>query len=483
MLFTGNSGAAGLGIPKANEKCLESGLVAELSTTVSRGSTACSLRDTLCDESNSNGDPKTKLYEDLPPMDTGPGAWTFVASSFVLETLIWGFGFTFGVFQEYFTREKTFGNASEAALGAIGTVALGLEYALAMIVILIAQQWRHRIPLMMWICLGICCASLVGASFATQVWQMILLQGVCFGIGGGGLYAPVIVYLPEWFSARKGLAGAIIFGGAGAGGVLYPLALNYMLKELGFRWSLRIWAAYMLVLGALSLLFIKPRIPAVRPPGGSKCGFFTSVKQQDWSFVHNPLFLCISVLSFIQALGYFPVSLYICIYTASLGLPAINGTLVLAVFSLASVVGQVLLGQLCDIVPYQYIIIASGFGSCLAAFLLWGFAHNLGLILGFVILFGITAGGFTSVWPAACADIAGPENPESIPNVYGFLGITKGVAAVIGPVVAACLHRLQDSAIRETYSGYGFRDVTIFVGAMMFVTTLGGVFTRLLSRR
>jgi hypothetical protein len=30
----------------------------------------------------------------LAPVDKGIQAWTFVASSFVLEALVWGFGFT-----------------------------------------------------------------------------------------------------------------------------------------------------------------------------------------------------------------------------------------------------------------------------------------------------------------------------------------------------------------------------------------------------
>ncbi|CAE6378694.1 unnamed protein product [Rhizoctonia solani] len=455
--MTINPGAAELGLSEGSQE-----FTAPVSTTVSRrsstGDSACSLGETLRNDPEDNVNHGEKSFDDIPPMDRGFEAWTFVASAFVLETLIWGFGFTYGVFQEYFTREKTFTNASEAALGAIGTLALGLEYVLAMLVILISQQWRHR------------------------VWQIILLQGMCFGIGGGGLYAPVIVYLPEWFSVRKGLAGAIIFGGAGIGGTLYPIALNYMLKELGFRWALRIWALYMLVFGGVALIFMKPRIPAIRPADGSKCNFITFVKQQNWSFVTSPLFLCVSILSFIQALGYFPVSLYISVYTTSLGLPTIDGTIVVAVFSLASVIGQVTLGQLCDMIPYQYIIIASGIGSCLSVYLLWGFAHSLNIIIGFVIMFGVLAGGFTSTWPAACADIVGPESPEAIPNVYGFLGISKGVAAVIGPVVAATLHQIHGPIVKEIYSGYGFRDVTIFVGVMMFVTALGGVLSRVLSR-
>ncbi|CAE6430388.1 unnamed protein product [Rhizoctonia solani] len=423
------------------------------------------------------------IASELLPVDVGFGAWSFVASAFLLDTIIWGFGFTYGVFQEYFIRERTFGNASEAALGAVGTTALGLQYCSALFVILAAQQWRHRVPLMMWICLGICVASLLCASFTKQVWQLILLQGVCFGIGGGGLYAPVIVYLPEWFSVRKGLAASIIFGGAGAGGTVYPLVTNYLLESLGFRWTLRIWAAFTLVLCSISLIFMKPRLPVNRPSGTRRIGFFSMIRRQNWSFLYSPLFICISVTSFVQALAYFPVSLYMAVYTTSLGLPAVNGTIVVAIFNLAAVIGQVVFGHFCDIAPYPYVIIISGAGASLSAYLLWGFAHNLGVIFVFVIAFGVMSGGFTSIWPAASADIVGPEHQATVPNVFGILGVWKGAAAVIGPVVAAALHHPDQSSVRTGYGGYGFRDVTLFVGSMMFATAAGGVSSKFLSRR
>lgn len=31
----------------------------------------------------------------LPPMDKGSAAWSFVAGGFLIETLVWGFGFTY----------------------------------------------------------------------------------------------------------------------------------------------------------------------------------------------------------------------------------------------------------------------------------------------------------------------------------------------------------------------------------------------------
>ncbi|KAG8749207.1 hypothetical protein FRC12_013522, partial [Ceratobasidium sp. 428] len=355
----------------------------------------------------------------LPPIDRGFKAWSFVAAAFTLETLVWGFGFTYGVFQEYFLHHRTFGDASEAAIGAVGTVALAIEYFEVLVVILVAQQWPDKTRIMMWSSLALCCGSLVLASFATQVWHLILLQGVCFGIGGGGLYAPVIIYLSEWFTARRGLAGSIIFGGSGAGGALFPIAVNYLLTHLGFRWTLRIWAAFMLVFGALALTFTRPRLPIARGRDTDGTSFLTRLRRQHWSFLRSPLFLSVSTTIFVQALAYFPVSLYMSVYTASLGLPPLNGTLVLAVFNLASVIGQIGFGHVCDIAPYSYVMLASGAGAALSAYLLWGFAHSLGLIFAFVVVFGSLSGGFSSVWPAACTEIAGPEQSSSVSNIFG----------------------------------------------------------------
>ncbi|KAF8601582.1 MFS general substrate transporter [Ceratobasidium sp. AG-I] len=455
----------------------------EYSTTLRGSVISGSQKDTgaIVQREDSRGriaSPEELALPSLPPVDGGVQAWTFVAAAFVLETLVWGFGFTYGVFQEYFLHQRTFGDASEAAIGAVGTVALAIEYFEVLLVILVAQQWPDKTRLMMWSCLCICCGSLVLASFATKVWHLILLQGICFGIGGGGLYAPVIIYLSEWFTTRRGLAGSIIFGGSGAGGALFPLAINYLLSHLGFRWTLRIWAAFMLVFGALALAFMRPRLPVTRAQGADS--FFARLRRQHWSFLRSPLFLSVSTTTFIQALAYFPVALYMSVYTASLGLPPLNGTLVLAVFNLASVIGQIGFGHVCDIAPYAYVMIASGTGAALSAYLLWGFAHSLGLIFAFVVVFGSLSGGFSSVWPAACSEIAGPEQ-GSVSNIFGCLGMVKGGAAIVGPLIAAALHRPQEAAMKSTYSGYGFREITLFVGSMMVATAFGGVTTRMIK--
>ena len=104
-----------------------------------------------------------------------------------------------------------------------------------------------------------------------------------------------------------------------------------------------------------------------------------------------------------QSLGYFPVSLFIPTYTASITSATLPTTVVLALFNVASVVCYTVFGRLCDSYPYQHIILFSGIGSALAAFLLWGFATSLALVFTFAVVFGgVVRPSFSLVFSQSC---------------------------------------------------------------------------------
>jgi hypothetical protein len=60
-----------------------------------------------------------RLY---PPADGGKDAWLFLAACFMMEALVWGFPFTFGLFQEYYSSHEPF--ASQGNTAVIGTCAM-----------------------------------------------------------------------------------------------------------------------------------------------------------------------------------------------------------------------------------------------------------------------------------------------------------------------------------------------------------------------
>ena len=88
-----------------------------------------------------------------------------------------------------------------------------------------------------------------------------------------------------------------------------------------------------------------------------------------------------------QGLSYFPVSLYITTFTRNVA-NQFTATVVLAVFNLSVVLGQIGLGHLTDRFSYPSVMFASSICSALAAFLFWGFASSAAYLYVFAVVFG-----------------------------------------------------------------------------------------------
>jgi MFS family permease len=79
------------------------------------------------------------------------------------------------------------------------------------------------------------------SSFATDVWQLVVTQGVLSGLGCGLLFTPTTLYLDEWFIKRKGLAYGIMWAGKSATGVALPFIMDACLRKYGPKSTIRGW--------------------------------------------------------------------------------------------------------------------------------------------------------------------------------------------------------------------------------------------------
>ena len=149
-----------------------------------------------------------------------------------------GFPFSFGIFQDYYSTHAPF-SKEPSGIAVIGTSAmvwlfntdvffpflhalLTLDTSIKGIMYLgspFSFALLQRFPLYRRHCavlgLFIMVIGLVASSFATRVSHLILTQGVLYAIGGSMLYTPTIIFLDEWFVARKGLAFGVMWAGTG----------------------------------------------------------------------------------------------------------------------------------------------------------------------------------------------------------------------------------------------------------------------------
>jgi MFS family permease len=123
-------------------------------------------------------------------------------------------------------------------------------------------------------------------------------------------------------------------------------------------------------------------------------------------------------------------------------------------------------GYLCDRFSYTKIMLGIGITGTLASLLLFGLAKNLAMVLLFTLIFGWAAGSFCATWPASATDIARLRNMQSADVMISYT-IMRGIAAIVGPLVAAKLYRPDLKADAAVFGSFGFRSLTIFVGIMM----------------
>lgn len=245
--------------------------------------------------------PAESEHPSLPPADHGKDAYLYLAAAFMSEALVWGFAFSFGVFQTYYSKHEQF--ASDAShIAIIGTTSSGLMYFLAPLVYILLKRYPRSRRACSVIGLVILLIAIVAASFAQTVTQLILTQGLLYGIGGALNYFPALAYLDEWFVYRRGVAYGIICAGAGAAGVVIPLTMQWALDKYGFRTALRLWAIVVVVLTIPGLFFMKGRIP-VRGQTGPR--------RMDMSFLRSRAFWLLGGVTIVQGLGYFMPSIYL----------------------------------------------------------------------------------------------------------------------------------------------------------------------------
>ncbi|KAJ7475407.1 MFS general substrate transporter [Mycena galericulata] len=345
----------------------------------------------------------------------------------------------------------------------------GIIYLASWLILPIISRYPTlKKPLMV---LGVvfCVTGLIGAAFATQPWQLVLTQGVIYALGGSFLYFPVMTYLFEWFSERKGLANGIIFSGTGVGGVVVPIIVEVLLRKYGHRTTLISLAIAFVVLIIPAFPYMKPRLPVSK----------TTAQSIDFSFVHSPAFWTLFVANLVQGLPTYIPTLYLPTFAADLGISNGEGSLTLSLLNGASVSGLIFLGYLSDRFDLRVAMLFSTLGSSLAVLLLWGLSRSLPLLLVFSFVYGFLGPSWSALWPRFITSIIGDDPHMSSIVLTVFIG-GRGVGNVAsGPVSTAILR--QWALTNKTPFAYGLKDygpLILFTGLMLLLSAAGILYRR-----
>ncbi|EGG07861.1 uncharacterized protein MELLADRAFT_105313 [Melampsora larici-populina 98AG31] len=242
--------------------------------------------------------------------------------------------------------------------------------------------------------------------------------------------------------------------GASAFGLVYPPVLEWSLKKYGSAITYRAFAVFWLVVILPMIPFFHGRLPMAHRRNPQN--LFMS------RYLKRPLFWAFMLVTLIQSLAFFVPSLYMPAYATIKGLP---GGMVLALYSGASIFGQLLVGTISDHFDSSWLIGITSMCSGISILGLWGHCNGFPMLASFAVIYGLSAGGFSCLWQRFAMLVA-PSEPKA-GNLISFFATSRGIANVLTGPIAGALVQNSSSAVQ------GYQTLVYYSGTLMLISSIG----------
>ncbi|KAJ0276176.1 hypothetical protein CBS470a_010930 [Colletotrichum nupharicola] len=353
------------------------GGVVQMPDSVSRAAESEKRNDTSPSQTSS---PRTS--EEVEFKEGGYG-WVVVACVFLINAHTWGLNSSYAVFLAYYLNSGAFPGASPITLAFVG----GLSFS-------VVQS-----------------AALVGASFTTQIWHLLLSQGIGFGVGMGFTFNATVGVIPQWFIVRRSFASAIGSAGSGLGGLIYSLSSTAMIHNIGLPWAFRILAILSFVVNGICCVLMRDRNKAL---GSVHAAFHKDLfkRTEFWLFMS---------WGFFSLFAYVIVVFSLADFAETVGFTASQGSIASAMFQLSQGIGRPIIGLISDRVGR---INVAGLGTLvagLATLFVWIFSGRY--FAGTIIyaLFGAFAGCIWATVTPVGAEVVGIQLLPSALSIFWMI--------------------------------------------------------------
>jgi MFS family permease len=233
--------------------------------------------------------------------------------------------------------------------------------------------------------------GLVLSSQVQALWQLYVTFGFMVGFAVGAFYAPLTSTATKWFTARRGLAVALVSSGIGVG----ILAIAPLARALTSLWD---WRVALLVIGDLAWLVIIPVALLIREQpaamgtaamgGAARTGREYSTRE----VLAAPAFWGIALTHFACCAAHSGPIFHMVTHATDQGIGAMAAATALGVSGLSSILGRIGGGVLADRVGIKPTLL-TGLAMQAAMIVLYLFVRDVGLFYLLAIVFGVAYGG------------------------------------------------------------------------------------------
>lgn len=272
-------------------------------------------------------------------------------------------------------------------------------------------------------------------SISTKLWQILLAQGLCIGLGTCCLSIPSMAIVPLYFRKRRALAMATATVGSGLGATVYPLLFQRLQPVLGFGWTMRVLGFVSLVTCLFALAVMRTRARAQKPAwqeGGFSWRWFI-----DLSAFKEKTYLIFCVAIFFNNLAFLQPGYFVQSYALTYGMRGVKlATYLLPIMNASSIPGRVLPSLVADKFGTlgTYIVVCT---LSSAAVFYWVSVRDVAGNVTFAVLWGLFSGGVVALANVVLTEIT--PDLSRLGTRLGMVAMIKGIGSLIGPPISGAI--------------------------------------------
>lgn len=396
----------------------------------------------------------TSKYSQSDEPPNGGYGWVCTVAAAVVNGHAWGFNSAYAVFLAHYLKTNSFPGATPLQYSFIGS----LSVTCLMLVSPVATKLVGKYGIQPAMFCGVILETLglITASFASELWHLVLSQGIAFGMGVGLLYIPTAAVVPQWFTTKRSLASGIALSGAGLGGMVYSLAAAAMIDSLGLAYAFRILGILAFVINTSCIILIKDRNKAV---GSNQRAF-------DMGLFKKYEYILLLGFGVFTMLGYFILIFSLANFANFIGLNSSQASLSSALFNFAQAIGRPLIGYFSDTTGRVNMASSMTFVAGVLALVIWTNTSTYGVLIFFSFIEGLFAGNFWATIAPLVAEILGLPNVASGLNL---MWLTLSIPCTFAEAIA-----LEISTSTGSYLGTQLFTGFTYITAAGFLLILRG---------
>ncbi|KAF9071305.1 major facilitator superfamily domain-containing protein [Rhodocollybia butyracea] len=435
-----------------------------------------SVHDRALESVTDDGSQRTDVIDPDELPEGGLGAWLTVLAVFLLTFVSLGTGSVWGIFQSAYATDPSsrFQQDSTFKIGFVGGCS-GLAFIIGSFSNILISKFGIHAPIILGV--GTLVAALMLGSIAKTYWELLLSQGIMFGIGCSFAYVPAISLPAQRFQKKRAFATGIASAGACAGAVILAPVVQSSIDHFGIPWALRILGFLTLALGVTAICCIRQR-------GATKK--IVQYRPFDPSLLKIPGYPLYLAFAFLQFFGHEIPLFFIPSYCTTIRISPVNASAVLSVASSVSCIGRIMAGMMADKWGTINVLILFKFLSGLTCLVIWTLAKSLGVMMAFAVFWGFFSGAYWALSVPASAKIVGLEKLGSAVALQFLTNVLPAIfAAPIGSQIIAATAANAGISIDDV-EAYKFLIVwaglASVVSSLILVPVRLGFSTKLLER-